>query len=96
MITNATAEQFQIIILLINQRDWNQEEKDLIKGDPFLRERILGFIQDPDITWTQSNYAFAVQLDEELPLDILSDFITQEFPSESNYVPPTEDDPIPF
>ncbi|MBD2504575.1 hypothetical protein [Anabaena azotica] len=96
MITSATAEQFQTIILLINQRDWNQEEKELIKGDPFFRERVQDFIQDPEITWTQANYQFAVQLEENLPLEILEDFIRQEFPSESNYVPPSEDDPIPF
>lgn len=96
MITSATAEQFQTMILLINQRDWNGEEKELIKRDPFLRERIQGFMQDPEITWTQANYKFAVHLEENLPLEILEDFIRQEFPSEINYVPPSEDDPIPF
>lgn len=96
MLTTATTQQFQTIILLINQRDWNEEEKKLIKGDPFLRERVQDFIQDPEITWTQANFRQAVQLEENLPLEILEDFIRQEFPSEINYVPPREDDPIPF
>lgn len=69
MLISATAEQFQEIIRLINQRDWNEEKKELIKANPILRERLKGFIQDSENSWTQSNYAFAVQLEENLPLD---------------------------
>lgn len=92
----ATQQDFSQVLNSLGKRNWTAEEKSFIKSDPFLRARIIFFLEDCYIDWNNANKQFAIELQNELPLQILEDFIQQEFPKQSSYTPPSEDDPIPF
>jgi hypothetical protein len=89
---------FSQILVSLSRRNWTAEEKSLIRSNLLIRVRILQLVEDDEtgFDWAGNNYEFAVNLQNELPLEILEEFIKEESPRNSNYIPPSPDNPIQF